>query len=385
MRTRTEAVVPTTGAKLHARHTTPFLLGRRPALDGIRALAIIAVVGVHVSTILIPSLAGKWFVGGVAGVDVFFVLSGFLITSLLLEEHDRSRSIGLRSFYWRRILRLWPALYLLLIGNFIYSMVVHIPVGYTLRGDGLIAAYQSNWAWSLGWPVPFGLDNTWSLAVEEQFYLIWPIVLLLVLRWRDRLVPLVATGIMVASALWRWHLYSTTQNWISSLAETSAHLDGLMLGALIAWCLHRGYMPPRWAIRVATLPALGALCWMIQTAGPQIGLYDGGIPLVDVCAAVLILAALDSSTIVSKVLATRPARWLGHLSYSLYLWHPLVFSVAYLEWPSGSPWARLLGALAVSLSLASISYYLVEQPFLRLRNRSRVPAERSSREVAANR
>jgi peptidoglycan/LPS O-acetylase OafA/YrhL len=230
MRTRTEAVVPTTGAKLHARHTTPFLLGRRPALDGIRALAIIAVVGVHVSTILIPSLAGKWFVGGVAGVDVFFVLSGFLITSLLLEEHDRSRSIGLRSFYWRRILRLWPALYLLLIGNFIYSMVVHIPVGYTLRGDGLIAAYQSNWAWSLGWPVPFGLDNTWSLAVEEQFYLIWPIVLLLVLRWRDRLVPLVATGIMVASALWRWHLYSTTQNWISSLAETSAHLDGLMLG-----------------------------------------------------------------------------------------------------------------------------------------------------------
>lgn len=156
-----------TGRATDAAPDVGWKLGHRPALDGLRAVAIIAVMGVHVATILVPSLAGRWFAGGVLGVNIFFVLSGFLITALLLEEHDRSGMIRIGQFWRRRSLRLFPALYLLLLLHFLYTLHVHDPLTYTLKGYGLIAGYVSNWAWAYTWPMPFGLGNTWSLGVEE--------------------------------------------------------------------------------------------------------------------------------------------------------------------------------------------------------------------------
>src|SRR5260370_110527 len=148
-------------------------LGHRPALDGLRGIAILGVIGVHVA--LLP--------GGGAGVDVFFTLSGFLITSLLLEEHAETGRLRLKQFYMRRFLRLVPAFTLLLLVHFVYCLVCYR--GWQqkagLAGGVISLGYFSNWSRAYKWIPHFGLSHTWSLAIEEQFYLLWPVLLLAVL------------------------------------------------------------------------------------------------------------------------------------------------------------------------------------------------------------
>jgi len=358
--------------RVHTRATGEWELGRRPALDGLRAIAIIAVIGVHVSTILAPSLAGKWFVGGLLGVNMFFVLSGFLITALLLQEHRRTARISLTSFWRRRSLRLFPALYAVLIVQLLYTAIVHDPIGYTLKGDGLIVGYVSNWAWAYGWPQPFGLSQTWSLGVEEQFYVVWPL-LLIALLWmrRTRLVPVVASAVAVGSALFRWHLADATIDWVRPIAETPAELDSIMAGALLAWALHAGWRPSRTMLRLLVLPAVCFLGWQIQTYSPvridgqRISVFGHlVVPVVAVCTVIVILAALEPNGIVYRVLVLSPLRWIGRLSYSLYLWHVPVFVCLVRSNFVPNELARAIVGVAISFTLATASYYLIERPFV---------------------
>jgi peptidoglycan/LPS O-acetylase OafA/YrhL len=354
-----------------------------PALDGLRGAAVVAVLLYH----------GGHLEGGYLGVDLFFALSGFLITSLLLSEYAATGAISLRMFWARRARRLLPAVLLLVAAIALYTRVIARPVDYDMiRADGLATlAYVANWHTILGggsyWkanlaPSPF--QHTWSLAIEEQFYLLWPLVVVAVIRRRprsvDRTVGVLAGVCAVLAALWfvGLHALGATSTRVYQGTDTRA---GALLGgaALAAWCRLRPPDPERpgrermlgRAAVVATL-VLGAM-WL-WLPGTSAWLYRGGLPLASGLALLLVAAvARRAPGPLTPLLSVRWLRWLGLISYGLYLWHWPIFQA--LKQRNGD--LPLLGdvvlgdgalfALQVGLSLlaAVISYRLVEQPIRR--------------------
>lgn len=178
------------------------MLGRVPGLDGIRGLAVCLVLLFHLAGFF--SASGGVFQGGFIGVDVFFVLSGFLITSLLLSERHQHGSISFPRFYLRRACRLFPALAAFLFAHVVYALAVGDPRKVEAKAVLSIVFYVGNWAQAFGMAVPIGLRQTWSLAVEEQFYLIWPTALILMvhfLRSRRAVLTVLGLGILASATL----------------------------------------------------------------------------------------------------------------------------------------------------------------------------------------
>ena len=354
-------------------------LGRRPALDGLRAFAIIAVMGVHLGTVLDPGNIGVDFRDGVLGVNMFFVISGFLITALLLQEYQRAGRIDLAAFWKRRALRLFPALYVVLVAQMVYTLHVHDPLPYTLKGDGVIVGYVSNWAWAFNWPLPFGLDNTWSLGVEEQFYVVWPLLLFLLLKLRRGwLIPILALAVAVTSAILRAELWNHTLNYLQATGETQVNLDGLMGGATLAWLMHAGWKPPMRLIRLLAVPAAVYLAWTIWNGNPPVGagpLWHLPMPMAALATIVLIIASLEPVGIPYHVLNFAPLRWVGRLSYSLYVWHFFLFSWLYRSYHFPNPVKRAVAGVAFAFIAATLSYYLVERPCVRFAHRRRAAAD----------
>jgi peptidoglycan/LPS O-acetylase OafA/YrhL len=339
-------------------------LGYRPALDGVRCFAILPVVGLH---------AFGWPRQGSLGVDLFFVLSGFLITTLLLQEHAEQGFVSLRRFYRRRALRLLPALFLML---GVFALVTFISLGARGRLDdehlaapllGLAAAltYTANVAGAAGFH-PSGLAHLWSLAQEEQFYLLWPPLLFLVVRARKELaLRLVAFAIafvvvermaiaLSADRLPLYRLYDAPDT----------HADPILVGCLTALAVATGRLPrvlrdpvlrPRIAagsaIVVAAAIAFLDRAWVLLYTTPLLTLVAAAV-------AVVVLSAATDEAPLSRILGTPPLVFIGRISYSLYLWHVPVLAVV-----------RGWTGLAVSLALAATSYYAVEQPFLRRKHR----------------
>jgi peptidoglycan/LPS O-acetylase OafA/YrhL len=354
------------------------MLERRAALDGLRAVAIAGVVASHVA---VPHLTG-----GAIGVEVFFVLSGYLITSLLLREHDSTGSLDLVRFSIRRLLRLAPALVLVLVAWAAYALTHH---GFALRSEtvqGLVPSllYYANWTrfsdgyGALGWLAPM-----WSLAVEEQFYLLWPLSLLLLLRsrLRDRIpgVLLSACAAVIAfRVLDLWNLDRTYRRF-----GTHEIADQLLLGCLLALLIHRAstFEGERLArvCRLATIPALTYLGVVMVTIDETPPLayhrffYTVGLTLVGLCAAVLLgRIVLEPHSRPARVLSTRPLPWLGRISYGIYLWHEFVRMVATNGHSPSKP-ELLLTVSAGAVALAAGSFYLWERPFLRLQARFPTP------------
>jgi peptidoglycan/LPS O-acetylase OafA/YrhL len=340
-------------------------LGYRPALDGLRAVAVALVVASH--------LAIPYAGGGVIGVDIFFVLSGFLITSLLLEERSRSGHVDFVAFYRRRALRLFPALVLLLpvvVGAAMLSPTIDRETA-TLTREGVpwVVFYAANWARATG--VQLGLfGHTWSLAIEEQFYLTWPI-LLVVLVGKDRrygraiLVSLAAVILVAAHRAVEWSAGAG----IDRVANgTDMRADSLLIGCAVALAMHRGLSlrPPLVLIALA----VGFLGFVVVTqSGPSPFMYLGGLTLVALAAGVVILALLETP----GPLGSRPFVAIGKISYGIYLWHfPMVFLVPF-SWPLP---ARVCVVVALTLLAASSSWWIVEERFLRLK-RSRLPSRAS--------
>lgn len=317
-------------------------MGRRvPELDGVRGIAILLVVAGHLlwgigpvpRPLIDDRFARAWT--ETVGVQVFLALSGYLITRLLVAEFDRSDGIALRSFWWRRLRRLYPPLIAMCAAYLVIMALWPWTRGENWNGLGDIAmalTYTANVAWLVvprsGW-----LGHTWSLAVEEQFYLVWPLVVLAVLgrRSRSTLAALCVAGVVVTVAA-RWVLPD-------SLHARGLRWDALLLGALVALTGWRARASAAWAA-VAVLVVLSAvplerdnLLYTVSAAA----------------AAVLVAGAAELGWLRNRVLVH-----FGYISYSLYLWHVLVMRFA----------PHPVVSLAVSLVAAEISYRLIERRFM---------------------
>ena len=315
-------------------------LGYVPALDGIRAIAIVLVVSRH--------FWGRPLGGGY-GVDVFFVLSGFLITTLLLEEHARDGAIALRAFYMRRARRLLPALFTML---GLATLILSLAVSPTklLETIGPPALYASNFVrayvkpdWMAGSPA----DHLWSLAEEEQFYLVWPVALIFMLRRRVQLVRVLE--ILVAALVayrFAWIALGANPGRIHYSPDT--HAEGLMLGCLLAALRGRGFLPPAWLGWVG----LAAIAVIAKVQMPHLWVY--GLPIVELASALVIAAAVQPG-LVQRALSVRPLVYIGVISYSIYVWHQFVHWLFLWGHPNWSA--------AVTVLFAVGSYHLVEKRF----------------------
>jgi peptidoglycan/LPS O-acetylase OafA/YrhL len=352
-------------------------LGYRPALDGLRALAI-AMVLWHHSVALLFGDADGLPLGGFVGVDVFFVLSGFLITTLLMERRGQPFGRALRRFYSRRAARLLPALVVFLTVHAVVAVALGRDLATEARTTFVALAYLSNWASTFDWHLAGDQIHLWSLAIEEQFYLVWPLLLALLTSRTRRprtTVAVIAVGVAVV-ALWRLVLVTRLGTAYPEVYErTDTHMDGLLIGAGLSIVWAAGWRPTRRVAGFAGLAGFGALAvafFKANALGDAV--YRYGFTLVGVASAAIIVAALTEGSMVERLLRRRPLVHVGRLSYSMYLWHTVVFALAAQLLPGATP-TRLLAAYGVTGACALISYRFVERPFL-------VPTDRTRPAVA---
>jgi peptidoglycan/LPS O-acetylase OafA/YrhL len=357
---------------------------RYAGLDGLRAVAVLLVVVYH----LFPA---SFLRSGFVGVDVFFVISGFLITSLLLRERVATGRIALRAFWTRRARRLLPALALV--------VTVSASVAWMIGGDVLVGAgrqvlgaatFSYNWvAVADGSSYFSGAEpelfrNLWSLAVEEQFYVLWPLLLPVLLLVRARwLRVLVALGLAAGSTLWATALIGGGASITRAYYGTDTHAFGLLLGVALAFLLAgrvagsvegEGHPAPRRARRVlgdtTGLVALAAL--VVVAAWPDGASLFPSVPLIaSLLTALAIAAAVQTGSRLGAALDVQPMRWIGERSYGIYLWHwPLVVLLACATTGSfvdaAIPAGIGVAALILTFALSALSYRFLEQPVRRL-------------------
>lgn len=346
-------------------------LGYLPALDGLRALAVLAVLFYHADVL--------WLPGGFLGVEVFFVVSGFLITSLLLAEYRAKNSVNLLQFWQRRARRLLPALFFLLIAVSVYALLFLPDEVAALRADVVAAfAYVTNWylvfaeqSYFQEMGRPSLLRHLWSLAVEEQFYLLWPLIFVFLLtRLKSRAAMLLLMLGATASALLMGALYQPDVDPSRIYYGTDTRAAGLLIGAALAFVIKRDTaiqvsLPRRVILDVVGVAALAALViGALYMSEFDPFLYQGGMLLVSAFTALVIAAAVaPQSPLLSAVLGVGLLRWIGLRSYSLYLWHWPVFMVTRPQLDTvldGTP--LLVLRFALTFALAEISFRLVESP-----------------------
>jgi peptidoglycan/LPS O-acetylase OafA/YrhL len=346
--------------------TSPYL----PGLDGIRAVAVLSVVAFHLDL--------GWAPGGLLGVQIFFVLSGYLITDLLIAEYSRHQGIGLKLFWIRRARRLLPALFLMLFVTVGWATLFDRSQLTALRSDtpaGIF--YVSNWWFiyhhvsyfaSFGPPSPLG--HLWSLSIEEQFYLVWPLLLLVGMRYihSKRTMILVTLTVAAASAAEMGILFVPGGNPTRVYDGTDTRAFALLIGAALAMALprHQTFAPITPGARrlldvVGGASLLGIVVMIVATSEYETFLYHGGMVLLALLAALLIGVTIHPESHLRSVLGWEPLRWVGERSYGIYLWH---YPVIVLTTPLGaSPNVLRAGAqIAATFGLAILSWNYVEQP-----------------------
>ena len=334
-----------------------------PSLDGLRAFAIGLVLIAHVQHTTdfpqqLPALLGDL---GNLGVRIFFVLSGFLITHLLIRETARNGTISLRQFYLRRTLRIFPAFYTLLIALWIAHRAGWI--AFPVRDQIASATFTANFLRDRGWYA----GHTWSLAVEEQFYLLWP-TLFLVAGARRRLT--VVLGVLIAAPLFRLVTFALLPEWRLMIGEMfPTIMDAIATGAALALLQPTLRASAKYCILLAS-PAIYLLPLAILAVNSLNGHWARpGWLFGDTALNVMIAFGVDRAIThpdgpIGKVLNLRPIAWIGVLSYSLYLWQQPFMPAGSSYFLQRFPWN--IGAVAVA---ALASHWLIERPFLKLKER----------------
>jgi peptidoglycan/LPS O-acetylase OafA/YrhL len=349
---------PPAGRRAQSKQRKP---GYLPQLDGLRALAIVAVLLLHASVTRFP--------GGWIGVHIFFVLSGYLITTLLLHEWDRTGRISLSRFYVRRVLRLVPAYWLVL-----FAFVVT----YVMNADGserpalwhefwIAATYRTNFMFD---QTPH-LGFTWTLAMEEQFYLVWPLVLvgLLAAGLSRRRILYVTIVLCAAVVVWRGYLVATGADYARLDTGPDVQADALLIGCIAAQIQFEPGV--RRLVASPLVPWLGVFVigiFLLRAGSGMEWLYGG--PLTVVCivlAAMLLNLVQQPGRLLERLLSARLPVLLGKISYSVYLWN--VFALELARRTSLGAGAATVYGLALAVLGATLTYQLVELPFRRLRER----------------
>ncbi|MGO3361312.1 MAG: acyltransferase family protein [Corynebacterium sp.] len=359
-----------------------------PGLDGLRTLAVAVVILFHLNVSGVE--------GGLLGVGVFFTLSGYLITANLMKAWQKRRDsdgrdkLGLKTFWFRRFRRLAPAMLVTVAAVLILTAALERESLGDRAGESLSTLlYVNNWHVIFGgssyfdnFGGPGPLDHMWSLSVEEQFYVVWPLVLLVLLIAGTRLagkkragtramtVAMWATvALAIASFVLMWALASPGFDNTRAYEGTDTRAGGLLLGAALSiWFAVRqarglSVVPTRAASDVIGLLGVAGILAMVVFVGDQdMFLYQGGIALLSVATLMVILAVLRPDGIWSKVLGCAPMRWLGERSYGIYLWHMPVIAFMPADWLAGQPWLSGALVVAVSVGVSALSWKVLEDP-----------------------
>ena len=335
-------------------------------IDGLRAISVLAVLAYHLQ---LPASQG-----GLLGVTVFFVISGFLITRILVEEIERTDTVDLKNFWIRRIRRLLPAI-LTMLTALIFVTAVFNRVLFTKACSDLLSAVfcYNNW-WQIfnqvsyfenaGSPSP--LTHCWSLAVEAQFYLVYPLILLGLSRLRERKKVFCGTtaSLAVVSAVLMAVLFDPLQDPSRVYYGTDTRAFSLLIGALLAILVT--YEKERLALKpvvrdlIGTAALAGLIVMIVVVNGYSSFLYRGGQVIASLLAAAVIYGVLEPESILGKVLSIYPLKWIGDRSYGIYLWHyPIV-----LLFSGGkkASWWIVLIELVLTFVLSALSYHFIETP-----------------------
>ena len=335
-----------------------------PAFDGLRAIAVISVMVYHAEH-------GAWFTGGWAAVDIFFVLSGFLITSNLKREIDTTGSLRLGRFYARRFLRLMPALWLMLAVD-LASYFVRYHNEYIVKDVVFSLFYIMNWVRALSSLGGDELGHLWSLSIEEQFYIVWPAVFLVLKPALRKPILIICISTII---LWRLYLLYTGSSIERTYNGFDTHSDGLLIGCFLALIPSR---PSRdkYAAKLMVFPLLGLILIILFLRYDAPFTHWVGLSIASLLSA-WIISGLQQKNLPSAILAHRIPVFVGKISYGLYLWHnPIIFVLKPKIHHFSTP---IL--LSLSFAAAIFSYYVVEQPFLRLKSRVEPIPTMSSRSI----
>ena len=347
------------------------IISHQPGLDGLRAIAVIAVIAYHLGMQLMH--------GGFLGVDLFFVISGFLITSILLTQSKVYGYIDIANFWKKRAKRLLPALLLMLFCTAILIILIAPErLGLVLPEMPAAMFYYSNWYLiynevsyfeQFGPPSPFG--HLWSLAIEGQFYIIWPILLGLLLRFFKRgQIIAITIAITLVSAVAMASIYVPGLDPSRVYYGTDTRIFAILFGALAAMFLHGKALPDvlpakkQFWLEIAGMAGLFAVLFMMIKVNEYYSFtYQGGLILFAVIAACLIAVVSHPASILGRLLEAKPIKWIGECSYGIYLWHfPVIVLTSPAVNTTGVDFSLALTQVAITVLLAAVSRYFLEDP-----------------------
>lgn len=356
-----------------------YTLGYIPALDGLRGISVMLILGYHDIghyTSGFSHWLNAWFT-----VDMFFLISGYLITSILVKEERKTGSISLKNFYVRRWLRIAPAYYVCIGAAIVWCMMGG---NHHLKPFAYAAMYLTNLDLAFGWnliPLKYGVSHFWTLGVEEQFYLVWPNLM----KWANKHLVKIVAAVIGAVYLWRGYLIANGADWIRIYHGFDTRVDTLMYGSLIAIALANQ------KVRDVARKVVGngwvqmLILWLVLqtcvglghpgdgTKDSQFYLWQAKMPFVHILFSSLIMSLMLAPKAVASLFFSNPiAVWLGKLSYAIYLWHPLVHTTYcsyYWTYFNTHKLEAELIQYGLIIAVAAASYYLIEKPFLKLKSK----------------